>query len=112
MNACKWLVVLVLVLASAATGLSWLDVPSHVRVGVVVCLGLLAFALAWSTTQGQTAWQFAHEARNELNKVVWPTRSETVRMTGVVSLVVVVVGLFLWLADAVFLKAVTWLTGL
>ena len=35
----------------------------------------------------------------EIQKVVWPTRKETVQMTGYVFLFVVVLGLFLWAVD-------------
>ena len=38
---------------------------------------------------------FLREVRDELQKVVWPTRDEVIRLTGVVILVSLIVGIFL-----------------
>ena len=35
----------------------------------------------------------------ELKKVVWPTRKDTLKSTGVVILCVIVVGIFIWVFD-------------
>ena len=43
--------------------------------------------------------QFFREVRVELGKVVWPTRREALKMTGIVILFSVFVSLFLGIAD-------------
>lgn len=47
---------------------------------------------------------FLKEVRDELKKVVWPTRDEIIRLTGVVVLVSLLVGLFLGGADFILTK--------
>lgn len=47
---------------------------------------------------------FLKEVQDELRKVVWPTKNEVIRLTGVVILVSLIVGLFLGGADFVFTK--------
>ena len=47
---------------------------------------------------------FFREVRDELGKVVWPTRQETTRLTMVVILVSLLVGVFLGGLDFVFTK--------
>lgn len=47
---------------------------------------------------------FFKETRDELKKVVWPTRAEVVRLTFVVIFASIVVGLFLGGADFIFTK--------
>lgn len=42
------------------------------------------------------------ETRSELRKVVWPTREETFRLTVVVILVSVVIGLILFVSDSIY----------
>ncbi len=42
-----------------------------------------------------------HELRIELKKVVWPTRQQTVNNTLVVIASVFVVGVFIWIFDAI-----------
>lgn len=71
------------------------------RAGMVIVGVLAGAAIALTSAQGQAAWEFAKGARLELRKVVWPTRRETIQGTGIVLLMVVVVGLYLWLLDTV-----------
>lgn len=49
---------------------------------------------------------FFKEVRDELKKVVWPTRSEVIRLTGVVIIVSLFVGLFLGTVDFILTKIV------
>lgn len=52
------------------------------------------------------------ETRSELRKVVWPSREETFRLTVVVVLVSVVIGLILFVSDSIFLSLYTLLVNL
>jgi preprotein translocase subunit SecE len=47
---------------------------------------------------------FLKEVREELQKVVWPTRDEVIRLTGVVILVSLGVGMFLGATDFILTK--------
>jgi preprotein translocase subunit SecE len=53
-----------------------------------------------------TPASFLREVRDELKKVVWPTRAEVIRLTGVVILVSLLVGVFLGGADFILTKLV------
>ncbi|MCL2875520.1 MAG: preprotein translocase subunit SecE [Betaproteobacteria bacterium] len=61
-------------------------------------------AVAWFTEPGRRFAVFVREAITETRKVVWPTRKETVQMTGIVFAFVVVMAIFLWLTD----KSLEW----
>ncbi|WP_323002432.1 preprotein translocase subunit SecE [Denitromonas sp.] len=63
-----------------------------------------AVAVAWFTEAGQRFAVFVRETVVESKKVVWPSRKETVQMTGVVFAFVVAMALFLWLTD----KSLEW----
>jgi preprotein translocase subunit SecE len=54
---------------------------------------------------------FISGAYSETQRVVWPTRAETVQTTLVVLVMVMVVGVALWLLDMVLLWAIQILTG-
>jgi preprotein translocase subunit SecE len=87
------------------------DMPTVVRV-VSVLAGLGAAAgLAWFTEPGKRFFAFSQDAVTEARKVVWPTRKETMQMTGVVILFVIVMALFLWLVDGALTWLVHWLMG-
>ena len=53
-----------------------------------------------------TPVNFLRETRDELNKVVWPTRNEVIRLTGVVIIVSVFVGVFLGTTDFILTKLI------
>jgi preprotein translocase subunit SecE len=50
---------------------------------------------------------FLKEVRDELKKVVWPTRDEVVRLTMVVIIVSLIVGFYLGALDYIFTKLFT-----
>lgn len=52
------------------------------------------------------------ETRSELRKVVWPTREETTRLTIVVMVISIVIGLILFVGDSLFIWLYGLLTGL
>lgn len=79
-------------------------------------LGLLAIsgaaaAVALQTEVGRKLWQFAGDSRNEVRKVVWPTRQETMQTTLIVIVMVLILGLILWLFDMVLMSILRFLTG-
>jgi len=51
-----------------------------------------------------TPVSFLKEVRDELKKVVWPTRQEVIRLTAVVIIVSVGVGIFLGGTDLILTK--------
>ena len=61
-------------------------------------------AVAWFTEPGQRFFVFSQESLAEAKKVAWPTRRETMQTTGAVFAFVVVMALFLWIAD----KSLEW----
>ena len=58
-----------------------------------------------------TPVNFLKEVRDELKKVVWPTRDEVIRLTGVVILVSLFVGIFLGGADFILTKIVQFIVA-
>ena len=94
------LVAAVAVVIAGIAGFYYFDELSVLLRAGVVIVGVLAGAgIALTSAPGQAAWEFAKGARLELRKVVWPTRRETIQGTGIVLLMVIVVGLYLWLLD-------------
>lgn len=81
----------------------WLQIA---RVGVVLVSVAAAGGLVLTTEAGRAAWKFATEARGEVRKVVWPTRREAAQVTLVVIVMVIIVGLYMWLLDAISFYAI------
>ncbi len=55
--------------------------------------------------------RFLKEVRSELAKVIWPTRPETVRYTGIVLGVVALVATLIWVVDTLFSRVLRLILG-
>lgn len=86
-------------------------VPLIYRVIGLVILMAGTTALLFTTAMGKDVWQFMLESKQEVRKVVWPTREETMRTTLLVVAMVTIVGLILWLLDMFLFWGVRLLTG-
>lgn len=66
----------------------------------VLLLGLvLAVTMFLISEHGRQFIAFGRDASREVKKVVWPTRKESLQMTGYVFAFVVLMALFLWFTD-------------
>lgn len=75
------------------------DLNVYARLGVFVFSLALAVLLFAMSHTGKQALAFATGAYAEMKRVVWPTRKETIQLTGIVFAFVVVMGALLWLID-------------
>jgi preprotein translocase subunit SecE len=87
------------------------DVRLLYRVLGLVLIVILVSALMLTTEVGRDVWSFVLESKQEVRKVVWPTREETMRTTLLVFAMVTIVGLVLWLLDMLLFWGVRVLTG-
>jgi preprotein translocase subunit SecE len=76
------------------------------RTGLVLLAAAGAVAVALTSDTGRRALEFAQSARQEVRKVVWPTRRETMQGTLVVMVMVLILGLYLWILDSITFWAV------
>ncbi len=107
----KWAVVVSL-LVLAVVGNTWFaDQALLYRVLGVVALCALAGVVAFTTTRGRELAELARAAKKEIQRVVWPTRPETVQTTAIVLVAVLVVGLMLWLIDTLLGWAMSGVIG-
>jgi len=110
-DTAKLALAIVVVLAGLAGYYYFADSSALLRaLGVLLTLGVAA-AVALTSLQGRTLWKFIQGARVELNKVVWPTREETIQTTLVVLVVALFGGVFFWLLDLFLLWVTTRITG-
>ena len=87
------------------------DVMVVLRVLGLLAVAAIAIGVVYQTVIGRTIVGFVSGAQNEVRRMVWPSRTETLQTTMAVIFIVLVVGVFLWLLDMVLLRAVQFLTG-
>lgn len=79
-------------------------------IGLLIVL-VSVVGLMLTTDTGEVLWSFVLESKQEVRKVVWPTRDETLRTTLLVFAMVIMVGFVLWLLDMFLFWGVRVLTG-
>jgi preprotein translocase subunit SecE len=56
--------------------------------------------------------EFARQVRQEVNRVTWPTRKETVTTTAMVFVMVFIAAAFFFSVDQILAQAVRWILSL
>ena len=96
-----WLSLILVVGSVYVAGYELSSESAGTRVGVLLSGWLLALLLVVFSQAGREFMGFVRASNVELQKVIWPTRQETLRMTAVVLVLVGLIMLFLWFVDFV-----------
>lgn len=107
----KWVAVVALLAVAVIGNTYFSGVGLLYRVLGVVVFCVLAAAVALTTTKGRSLLTLARESKKEIQRVIWPTRAETVQTTAIVLVAVMVVGLLLWLIDTLLSWAMSGVIG-
>lgn len=81
------------------------------RALVLLPMTLVAVFVLVKTVKGAAFLKLVKESRQEIRRVVWPTRQETTQTTLMVAVVVVVMGLILWGLDTLLNSLVSMIIG-
>jgi preprotein translocase subunit SecE len=100
------------ILAAGIAGFYLLpDLPIWLRWIFVLAGLVLGTLVGLQSAQGKTFWGFVQASRTELRKVVWPDRQETVQVTIVVFVMLIVLALFFWALDSLLGFITRWLAS-
>ncbi|CAA9889987.1 Protein translocase subunit SecE [Candidatus Methylobacter favarea] len=102
---------LVFVVGGVAAFYYFSEIQLLYRVLGLLAIVLIVVGMMLTTDAGRSAWYFILESKQEVRKVIWPTREETMRTTMLVFAMVFVVALILWLLDMFLFWGVRLLTG-
>jgi preprotein translocase subunit SecE len=106
-----WILISILLIAGIAGNYYYADRSLLLRtVGLLALIGI-STAIASRTVWGQKVWQLWLGSIQEVRKIYWPSKQETIHTTLAVVAMVIVVGILLWTADFALIHAVGWLTG-
>lgn len=72
-----------------------------VRLGALGGGLVLAVIIAWLSPSGKRFLAYGQQSYEELRRVVWPTRKETLNTTGLVMAFVVIIAFFLFICDLI-----------
>ena len=111
MDVVKQAFSLLLVIAGVGAFYYFSEYPLLYRVLSLVAVVIVALLMLLTTGSGRSAWGFMLESKQEVRKVVWPSRAETMQTTLLVFAMVFIVGLILWVLDMFLFWAIRMLTG-
>ena len=90
----------------------WFETQAWYLRGAYVIGGVvLGLFLAWQTAIGRNTLSFILSSRNEVRKMVWPTREETLQTTLAVIVVVLITAVLMWMLDLGLFWALRGITG-
>ncbi len=90
----------------------WFETQAWYLRGAYVIGGVvLGLFLAWQTAIGRNTLSFVLSSRNEVRKMVWPTREETLQTTLAVIVVVLITAVLMWMLDLGLFWALRGITG-
>ena len=107
-NVWLWVIIGVLIFAGLVLNNYYRDIAWTLRLSGWIVISCVVIFIFYKTIEGKRLFKFAKESKIELNKVVWPTRQETVHTTMIVAALVVVMSLIMWGMDSILL----WLIGM
>lgn len=107
----KQVLSVVFVIAGIAAFYFFSEIQLLYRVIGLIAIMLVVVGMMLTTGVGRNVWGFTQESRQEVRKIVWPSREETMRTTLLVFAMVFVVGLVLWVLDMFLFWGVRLLTG-
>ena len=100
-------VAIIFVTVMAFIGNYHFDFSVPVRAIIWLVWFIVSILLFYLTEQGRQAYLFAKESKIEMQKVVWPSRAETMQTTMIVMVMVAVTGFVLWAVD----MSMMWVIG-
>ncbi|MBK4765438.1 MAG: preprotein translocase subunit SecE [Pantoea sp. Brub] len=108
----KWFIIAILLFIAVVGNHYYSSVNVYLRILVVITIIAISGGIALLTKKGKYVFNFAKEAKNEMRKVIWPTRQETFNTTLVIILVTIVTSLILWGLDSILVRIVSFITNL
>ena len=78
--------------------------PISVRLGALAGGIVLGVLIAWMSPSGKRLLAYGRQSYDELRRVVWPTKKESLNTTGMVIAFVVIMAFFLFICD----KLIEW----
>lgn len=107
----SWLAI-ILTTALAFFGTYYFQFSAPIKALIWIGWLVLTLFFGFFTSKGMMVFSFAKEAKIELQKVVWPSRQETIQTTSIVMIMVTVTGFVLWGIDSGMLWAIGKITHL
>ncbi len=99
----RWWLAVAIIVAGVAANLYFVDTyPTIIRVLMVLGGVLVGGFIGYTTQRGKNFAKFVKNANIERQKIVWPTKNETVQTTIMVLVLVIIIGIFLFLVDSIF----------
>ncbi|EPE37518.1 preprotein translocase subunit [Candidatus Photodesmus katoptron] len=97
----RWIISCLILILAVIGNYFYSEISIVIRTVVIIFFIIIAFFLALRTNKGLATVEFVRASRQEIRKVIWPTRKETMQITLIVFAVSVLMALILWGIDSI-----------
>lgn len=99
----RWWLGMAIIIGGVVASLYFVDVYAPIIRALMVIGGIVVGGfICYTTAKGKEFAKFVKNANIERQKIVWPTKNETIQTTIIVIVLVIIIGLFLFLVDTLF----------
>lgn len=106
-----WVIVAVLLISGIVANDFYSQINLTIRLVGWVLLTCALIFIALQTIQGKRFWKFFKDSKNEMRRVVWPTRQQTFHQTWMVIGIVIVFSMVMWGLDSIIQWALHFVIG-
>jgi preprotein translocase subunit SecE len=106
-----WLIVAVLLLSGVIANYRFSQLTLTIRLIGWIVLACIVILIALQTVAGKQFWKFFKDSKNEMRRVVWPTRQQTFHQTLLVTGIVIVFAVLMWSFDSIIQWALHFVIG-
>lgn len=108
----KWFFVITILIFTVVGNYYYHDIFFPLRALIITILVGISLGIILITTQGKIVLNFLLESRNEMRKVIWPSRQETIHATLIVIVVTTIMSIIVWGLDRILIRLVSLITSL
>ncbi|CAL4318230.1 preprotein translocase subunit SecE [Buchnera aphidicola] len=108
----QWSCIFIILFISIIYNILFSDVIFIFHILCNLCLICSAFFVFLYTETGKKMLFLITESKNEIKKIIWPNKKETLYTTFIVSIVTVVMSLVIWGIDNILFHLVSFITNL
>ena len=106
-----WLIVVAMIIGGIFANYYYAQLALTIRLVGWVVLACAVILLALQTVAGKRFWKFFKDSKNEMRRVVWPTRQQTFHQTLMVVGIVIIFAVVMWGLDSIIQWAFHFVIG-
>jgi len=108
----KWSFIFIILLTAIIYDCYFTKIIFSFRIAFICILIYSVLFIFLYTEKGKKIVHFINESKNEVKKIIWPSKTETLYTAFIVSIVTMIMSLLIWGLDNILFHLVSFITNL